>query len=81
MWLNHLHQQGKSQNILDAYQRALHHFARWNEARIGTALEPARVIGRDMREWKAHQQTVERARPATINQRLAALSRFFAWAV
>ena len=34
-----------------------------------------------MRDWKAHQQTVERAAPATINQRLVALSRFFAWAV
>jgi integrase/recombinase XerD len=81
IWLDHLHQQGKSQHTLDAYQRALRHFARWNEASSGTEFEPARVIGRDVRDWKAYQQTVERARPATINQRLTALSRFFAWAV
>jgi integrase/recombinase XerC len=81
LWLDHLHEQGKSQHTLDAYRRALRHFARWNEASDGTALEPAQVIGRDVRDWKAYQQTVEQARPATINQRLTALSRFFAWAV
>jgi integrase/recombinase XerC len=81
MWLDHLYQQGKSQHTLDAYQRALRHFTRWNEASIATEFEPTRVIGRDVRDWKAYQQTVEQARPATINQRLTTLSRFFAWAV
>jgi integrase/recombinase XerD len=43
--------------------------------------DPANIIGRDVRDWKAHQQTVEKTAPATINQRLVALSRFFARAV
>jgi site-specific recombinase XerD len=30
---------------------------------------------------KAYQQTVEKGSPSTVNQRLVALSRFFAWAV
>ena len=34
-----------------------------------------------MRDWKSYQQTVEKAAPATINQRLVALTRFFAWAI
>ncbi|MCA9906222.1 MAG: tyrosine-type recombinase/integrase, partial [Anaerolineae bacterium] len=36
---------------------------------------------RDVRDWKSYQQTVEKASPATINQRLVAVTRFFAWAV
>ena len=47
----------------------------------GRDFDPATIIGRDVRDWKGYQQTVEKAAPATINQRLVALSRFFAWAV
>jgi site-specific recombinase XerD len=32
-------------------------------------------------DWNAHQQTVEKVKPATFNLRLVALSRFFKWAV
>ncbi len=35
---------------------------------------------RDVRDWKAYQQTIEKAAPTTINQRLVALTRFFRWA-
>jgi integrase/recombinase XerC len=35
---------------------------------------------RDVRDWKAYQQTAEKAAPATINQRLVAVTRFFRWA-
>jgi site-specific recombinase XerC len=35
---------------------------------------------RDVRDWKAYQQTVEHAAPATINQRLTAITRLFRWA-
>ncbi len=34
---------------------------------------------RDVRDWRAHQQAVEKAAPATVNQRLVALTRFFRW--
>lgn len=34
-----------------------------------------------MADWKSYQQIVEQAKPATINIRLVALSRFFKWAV
>jgi len=80
-WLDHLRRQGKSTYTIAAYQRSLAHFIRWSEQSYGEAFDPARVIPRDVRDWLAYQQTVEKARPATINQRLTALKRFFAWAV
>jgi site-specific recombinase XerD len=80
-WLENLRQQGKSDHTLAAYRRALTHFMKWSQALYGQDFDPANIIGRDIRDWKAHQQTVEKVAPATINQRLVALSRFFAWAV
>lgn len=80
-WLLTLHQQGKSDHTLAAYRRGVSHFIAWSQALYGQAFDPAVIIGRDVRDWKAYQQTVEKAAPATINQRLVALSRFFTWAV
>jgi integrase/recombinase XerD len=80
-WLETLHQQGRSHHTLAAYRRALTHFAGWSQALYGQQFEPANIIGRDVRDWKAHQQTVEKAAPATINQRLVALSRFCEWCI
>ncbi len=80
-WLANLHRQGKSAHTIAAYQRSLAHFARWSEQTYGEPFDPARVIPRDVRDWLAYQQTVEKDRPATVNQRLTALKRFFAWAV
>ncbi len=80
-WLGHLHRQGKSAHTIAAYARGLAHFIRWSEQTYGEPFDPARVIPRDVRDWLAYQQTVEKARPATVNQRLTALKRFFAWAV
>ena len=80
-WLESLRQQGKSNHTLAAYRRALTHFAEWSQLLYGQVFDPATIIGRDVRDWKAHQQTVEKAAPATINQRLVALARFFTWAI
>ena len=80
-WLDSLNSRGKSRHTINAYQRALEHFERWNKNTYGEAFDPVAVIGRDIQDWKAYQQTVENASPATINQRLVALSGFFAWAV
>jgi len=84
MWqdnfLEYLFEQGKSQSTINQYGRALSHFTRWLEQSYGEAFDPAAVLPRDVADWKAYQQTVERAAPATINQRLTALSQFFRWA-
>jgi len=79
-WLTHLEAQGRSPHTRAAYRRALSHFAHWYEATYDTSPNLADLLPRDIADWQAHQQTVEKARPATINQRLTALSRFLAWA-
>lgn len=82
MWqdnfLTCLDQQGQSRLTIKQYRRALAHFARWLARSYGEAFDPAAVIPRDVADWKAHQQTVERAAPATINQRLSAVPASFA---
>lgn len=79
-WLDHLNRQGKSRHTLRAYRSGLAHFDRWYQITYGTPFVPNEVMPRDVRDWKAYQQTVEKAAPATINQRLVALTRFFRWA-
>jgi site-specific recombinase XerD len=79
-WLDHLQRQGKSPHTLRAYARGLKHFDRWYETTYGVPLAPDAVMPRDVRDWKAYQQAVEQAAPATINQRLVAISRLFGWA-
>ena len=79
-WLDHLQRQGKSSHTLQAYQRGVEHFARWYVVTYGEAFTVDAVMPRDVRDWKAYQQTSEKAAPVTINQRLVALTRFFRWA-
>lgn len=79
-WLAALAIEGKSQLTLDAYRRALRHFVHWFENTGERTFTPSAVIPRDVNDWKAHQQVKERARPNTINQRIAAITSFFTWA-
>ena len=64
----------------EAYLHALTHFVNWLRQTYGDEFDPQEVIARDIREWKAYQQTVEKSSPNTINQRLVAIGRFFSWA-
>ncbi len=79
-WLAHLEAQGKSSHTRAAYRRALTHFVYWYEATYDQPPVLSDLIPRDIADWQAHQQTVEKAKPASINQRLTALSRFLGWA-
>lgn len=79
-WLKHLDQQGKSQHTIAAYRRALQHLIHWTEDTYQESFVTAKVIPRDLRHWKTYQQKQEKASPATVNQRLTAVSRFFQWA-
>ena len=79
-WLANLDRQGKSHHTCASYRRALAHFTRWSEHTYGQPFDPAAIIPRDVADWKAYQQTVEKAKPSTVNLRLVALSRFFKWA-
>lgn len=79
-WLIYLEKQGRTPHTVQAYRRALVHFMEWNRTTFGEEFKPAAIIPRDVRDWQSYQRKVERAAPSTINQRLVALSRFFAWA-
>ncbi len=79
-WLAYLHREGKSASTRKGYRRGLAHFATWYEQSGGEPFDPTAVIPRDVRDWLSFQQVVEEARPATVNQRLAALSGFYRWA-
>lgn len=79
-WIEHLRQQGRSDKTLRAYRSGLAHLADWYVHSYGQPFDPAALIRRDIVDWKAHQQTVEKAAPATVNQRLVAVSGFFEWA-
>lgn len=80
-WLQDLQQTGKSQQTLRAYGRAMQHFVAWSQQTDAEQFDPTLMIARDVRDWKAYQQRVEKAAPRTINLRLVGLSRFFAWAI
>jgi site-specific recombinase XerC len=80
-WLDHLDRAGLDPKTIASYRRGVSHFIRWNWQTYNTEFDPSAIIQRDVVDWKAYQQTVERARPATINLRLAAMSSFFKWAV
>src|SRR4051794_28116859 len=80
-WYAYLHQKGKSEHTIRAYQRALQHFMDWYEQAYSTPFDAGLVMARDIRNWKSYQQSTQKAAPATINQRIVALNRFFTWAM
>ena len=80
-WLAELDRQGKTKLTVGSYCRAVEYFMSWSERTYGQSFDPAAIIPRDIASWKNYQQVTEKAAPATINQRLAAVSRFFKWAL
>jgi site-specific recombinase XerC len=78
-WLSELEKQGRSPHTIRAYRRGWEHLAHWYGQTYGEACDPARLIARDVRDWKSYQQSVAKAAPSTINQRLVALSSFYKW--
>src|SRR3712207_3140915 len=62
------------------YAADLRAFARWFRDSTGEPFSARAVTPTDLREYRSYLRTVERRQAATINRRLAALRRFFAWA-
>jgi len=80
-WLEALSQDGKSNFTLTAYQRGLRHFIHWSEHTYKEDFDPTAVLPRDLERWKTDQAKTHHVAPATINQRLVALSSFLSWCV
>jgi site-specific recombinase XerD len=76
---DHLTKVGKSPHTVRAYAHDLAAFARWFEQTAGEDFDPQAVDPRDIQEYKGY--LIQKGwKPATINRRLIALSRFFRWA-
>lgn len=78
IWL----EDGLAANTLAAYRRDLSAFALWLQAPppgVSTGGQLCAATSADIESWFAARH--EESRPATANRRLAALRRFYAWAL
>lgn len=80
-WLAAMRETDSDIKTIASYRRGVEHFIAWNREIYDIDFIPAAIIQRDISDWRSYQQTIEAARPATINQRLAGLASFFRWAV
>jgi site-specific recombinase XerC len=81
-WTAQLTADARSPRTIANYRRGVEHFLTWYQQSYGDQnFNPAAVLPKDFSDWKSFQQTVERAMPATINQRVAAARQYFAWLV
>jgi len=63
------------------YCQEIERFAVWFEQTNGQALTPAALTMPDVRDYREHGQAVAKAKPGTINARLAAIRAYAAWLV
>lgn len=68
--------EGKSPRTISSYLSDLRHFATWFAQSNGEPFSPQAITILDVRAYKSHLQTVAKFKPATINRRLAALTRY-----
>lgn len=73
VWL----EDGLAENTLAAYRRDLNAFAKWFGASAGKDIDQAQAA--DIQDWFAAKHASTRA--STANRRLAALKRYFVWAM
>lgn len=81
LWIAHIEDLGKAERTVSAYAADLRDFAAWYHDSFGEDVDVGSILGRDIEDYKSYLQTVRRVSPRTVNRRLAALSRFFKWAV
>lgn len=75
----HLERAGKSPHTVKAYLHDLAAFAAWFHQTTGEAFAPQAVDPKDITEYRGFVLR-NGGVPATVNRRLIALRRFFAWA-
>ena len=75
-----LEQEGRRPLTVTSYLSDLKGFAAWFTQTNGEAFAPQGITALDVRSFKSYLVTVAGFKPATINRRLASLSRYCAWA-
>ncbi len=76
-----LRNEDKGDKTVRTYLSVMTKFLVWYEGTEGKAFEPQDVTPVLLQDYRSHMQTVENAKPATINKALATLKTFFSWAV
>lgn len=71
--------QDKSTTTITSYLNDITLFVKWREESYGEAFDAARVVQREIAEYRNHLLNVKRCSPATVNRRLASLCSFFGW--
>src|SRR5215212_5671666 len=79
-FLEGLDRQQLAHYTIENYASDLRVFARFFTGSTGEEFQASNITPTDIRDFKAHQLTVEQRSPATINRRLASLRKFFLWA-
>jgi len=74
-----LERQGKRTATRKHYLDDLTQFARWVRTTSGEPFVPQQLIHRDVVDYLAHLRTVRKAKPSTVNRRLAALRSYARW--
>ncbi len=79
-FLDELRRQDAAPATIRNYAADLRAFARWFPDTTGEPFSARAVTPTDLREYRGFLRTVEQKQAATVNRRLAALRKFFAWA-
>ena len=75
-----LEREGRRPLTVASYLSDLQGFAIWFTQTNGEAFAPQGITALDVRSFKSYLITVAGFKPATVNRRLASLSRYCAWA-
>ncbi len=75
-YIAELERQGKREATRKHYLDDLIQFARWVQSTYGEPFVPQQLIHRDVVDYLAHLRTVQKAKPSTVNRRLAALRSY-----
>jgi site-specific recombinase XerD len=72
--------QDLSQMTIDGYLADLRHFGQWLAEWHDQSVDFARATDADIRAYRQHLVNTRRQKPVTVNRRLQALRRLYAWA-
>lgn len=78
---DYLNQLDRSQLTVRGYMADLKAFCVWFRQTNGEEVTPLAITPSDVKEYRQYLLTIERAKAATINRRLASLSAYLNWAV
>jgi site-specific recombinase XerD len=71
----------KSPVTIRNYVNDVQLFARWIRETYGEDFQPGRIVQREIIEYRSFLITTRSASAATVNRRLASLTKFFSWCI